>query len=75
MRIEFTREEILLSRNLIDFPYQLTNGNVAGISWLWKVAYNYQITNYLQSSASYDGRKEGTRDVVHTARAEVRAIF
>jgi hypothetical protein len=75
MRIEFTREEILLSKNLIDFPYQLTNGNVAGISWLWKVAYDYQITNYLQSSASYDGRKEGTRDVVHAARAEVKAIF
>lgn len=75
LRMEFTREEVLLSKNIFEFPYQFTNGKVAGISWLWKVAYDYQITDSLQSRASYDGRKEGTRDVVHTAKAEVRAIF
>ncbi|MBS4027673.1 MAG: hypothetical protein KGZ58_03455 [Ignavibacteriales bacterium] len=75
VRMEFTREEVQLSKSSIDFPYQLTNGKVSGISWLWKASYDYRITDYLQSSATYDGRKEGTREVVHTARAEVRAVF
>jgi hypothetical protein len=75
VRAEFSREEVLLSRALDVFPYELTGGRLRGKTWLWRAGLEYRLTSFLQANASYDGRSEGEGPVVHTARAEVRAFF
>jgi hypothetical protein len=74
-RAEFSREEVIFSRAVDLFPYELTGGRVAGKTWLWKAGLEYRLTNFLQSNVQYDGRSEGGGPVIHTARAEVRAFF
>lgn len=74
-RAEFSREEVLFRRSVDQFPYELTGGRLPGKTWLWKGGLEYRLTNFLQSSVTYDGRSEGGSPVIHTARAEVRAFF
>jgi hypothetical protein len=75
LRIEASREEILLGRALAVFPFELTGGRVEGKTWLWRAAFDYRVTQFIQATMNYDGRSEGGRSPVHTARAEVRAFF
>ncbi len=75
LRLELHREEVQFNKINIDFPFELTNGRLQGKTFLWKVMCDYRIAEYLQTTFSYDGRKEGTRETVHTARAELRATF
>jgi hypothetical protein len=75
VRGEFAREEILLARGAAVFPFELTGGRVAGKTWVWRAAFEYRITQFLQSSMNYEGRSEGGREPVHNARAEIRAFF
>jgi hypothetical protein len=75
LRTEFSREEIGLSRSLAVIPYELTGGRVEGKTWIWRLGFEYRLTQFVQASASYDGRSEGGGSPVHTARAEVRAFF
>lgn len=75
LRLEASREEVRLSQSLAVFPFELTGGRVEGMTWLWRVAFDYRLTEFIQSTMNYDGRSEGGRPPVHTARAEVRAFF
>jgi hypothetical protein len=74
-RVEFGRDEILMPRAPQTFPYELTGGRVVGKTWIWRLAFDYRITSFLQASMNYDGRIEQGGTPVHTARAEVRAFF
>jgi hypothetical protein len=75
VRVELERDEIILSNSLANVPYELTNGKVNGKSYFWRGIFDYSISKNIQASFNYDGRIEGTRKVVHTGRAEVRAFF
>ncbi len=75
LRTEASREEIRLSQALAVFPFELTGGRVEGKTWLWSIAFDYRVTQFIQATMNYDGRSEGGRQPVHTARAEVRAFF
>jgi len=72
---ELTREEVSMDKAPAVIPFELTGGRVVGKSWLWRLTFNHQITQLLQASAQYDGRSEGGGAPVHTARAELRAMF
>jgi hypothetical protein len=74
-RLEASREEVRLGAVTDLFPYELTEGRVAGKTWIWRAAFEYRLTDFLQSTMAYDGRAEGGAPPVHTARAEVRAFF
>jgi len=74
-RVEGSREEERVGRTLDSYPYELTGGRVAGKTWIWRVGFDYRVTQFIQASATYDGRTEGGSPPVHTARAEVRAFF
>jgi outer membrane receptor protein involved in Fe transport len=74
-RVEGSREEERLGRTLDSYPYELTGGRVAGKTWTWRLGFDYRVTQFVQASATYDGRTEGGAPPVHTARAEVRAFF
>lgn len=75
VRAEFAREEIKLSRMMENFPFELTGGRVHGRTFIWRAGFDYRVTQFIQANLSYDGRSEGGRAPVHTARAEVRAFF
>lgn len=79
LRGELEREEAVLS-NVLTFsnralPYELTNGRVPGKTFLWNLAFDYRISQYVQVTMGYQGRIEGGRPAVHTARAEAKAFF
>ncbi|MEX0602461.1 MAG: hypothetical protein WD295_03910, partial [Bacteroidota bacterium] len=79
LRAETGREEVVLTRPYAEpgkaLPYELTGGRVVGKSFLWSLAFDYRITQNIQLSVGYNGRSEGKRTPVHTARAEARAFF
>ncbi|MBI3788371.1 MAG: hypothetical protein HY276_08955, partial [Ignavibacteriales bacterium] len=79
LRGEFEREEVALSNrpsNLIrPLAFELTNGKVEGKTFLWQVAFDYRINQYMQVTVNYNGRSEGGGNAVHTARAEAKAFF
>lgn len=74
-RAEFGREEILLSGATQSFPFELTGGRVQGKTFLWRVGFDYRVTQFIQANLAYDGRSEGGRPPIHTARAELRVFF
>jgi hypothetical protein len=74
-RVEVTRDEITMPRAPATFPFELTGGRVVGKTWVWRMAFDYRITSFLQASMNYDGRIEGGGSPVHTARGEVKAFF
>jgi hypothetical protein len=79
LRGEFQREDVRIANPIRggsqDYPFEFTNGEVVGKTLLWQLAFDYRISQYVQVSVNYDGRSEGGRAAVHTARAEARAFF
>lgn len=70
--LEYTGTRVKSDGN---FPFELTNGNPDGKLLAWKVLLDYQITSFVSSFLSYDGRQINRDPVLHTFRAEVRAYF
>ncbi len=75
LRIEFERDELIANTTQNYMPFQLTEGNLIGKNYFWRLNFDYRIAQNLQSTISYDGRLQGANRIVHTARAEVRAYF
>jgi hypothetical protein len=79
LRGELDREDVRITSPVQGtaqvYPYEFTNGGVVGKTILWRLAFDYRISQYIQVTVNYDGRSEGGRGVVHTARAEARAFF
>jgi hypothetical protein len=79
LRGELQREDVRIANPTRgasqDYPFEFTNGEVVGKTLLWQLAFDYRISQYVQVSVNYDGRSEGGRAAVHTARAEARAFF
>jgi hypothetical protein len=75
LRSEIEREEVTLDGTPTTIPFELTAGRIVGKSWLWRVNLDYRVADFVQATIGYDGRSEGNRPTVHTARAEVRAFF
>ncbi|MBM4160027.1 MAG: hypothetical protein FJ217_02905 [Ignavibacteria bacterium] len=79
LRTEVSREEasvpLAAGEVLQPFPYEFTNGRVVGKTFLWQLALDYRFNQYVQVTVGYNGRTEGGRRPVHTARAEARAFF
>ncbi len=75
VRLDFSREEVQMNRQLLLFPFELTGGLPVGMTWLWRVSFDYRFTQFIQATMSYDGRNEAGGQTIHTARAEVRAFF
>nr|MBP8754577.1 hypothetical protein [Chitinophagales bacterium] len=49
----------------------LRNGN----NILWNLNFDRRLSQILQLTISYEGRKTGTAAIVHVARFQLRAIF
>lgn len=55
----------------IDMLQNLQNGN----NYIWSISFDKTIAKNFQFSLVYDGRKTGLSKIIHTGRAQVRAIF
>jgi hypothetical protein len=86
LRAELERDELTLTNSPSDvllLPYSLTNGRSEGVTWLWRLALDYQFGAGIVATIAYDGRNEasdllgvpGERRTIHNARAEVKASF
>jgi len=75
LRLEIERDEVLINLPDANFPYELTSGRPAGKSYYWRGIFDYSISKNLQASVNYDGRVEGSKQVIHTGRAQVTAFF
>lgn len=75
VRFEVERVEIIKNDTENFLPFELTNGNLVGKNYYWRLNFDYRISTNLQSTLGYDGRSLGGGRVIHSARAEVRAFF
>ncbi|MCX6135213.1 MAG: hypothetical protein NTU47_15495 [Ignavibacteriales bacterium] len=79
LRGELDREDVQVDTPVHgvsqEYPYEFTNGESIGKTLLWRLAFDYRISQYIQMTVNYDGRSEGGRGSVHNARAGVRAFF
>ncbi len=75
LRAEVERSELLVNNTDNYLPFELTEGNVVGKNFIVRINFDYRISVNLQASANYEGRKQGESQMIHTARAEMRAFF
>ncbi|HRB68301.1 MAG TPA: hypothetical protein PLO32_10960 [Chitinophagales bacterium] len=55
--------------------YTILDGLQPGNNFIWSAIYTRNISQNLELSLSYDGRKTGTAKLINTGRAQLRAIF
>lgn len=55
--------------------FAILEGLRNGANYVWNVSFEQRLNSLLQLVISYDGRKTGTDKVVHSGRAEIRALF
>lgn len=62
---------------LINTPlaYELLEGLSVGKNYIWSVSWQQKLSNGLQVSLIYDGRKSQLNKTVHTGRMQVTALF
>jgi hypothetical protein len=55
--------------------FAILNGLQDGRNFLWSLTLDQQLAKNIQLRLSYEGRKTGEANVVHTGRAQVAANF
>jgi hypothetical protein len=55
--------------------FAMLQGLQNGSNYLWSVSFDRNLATNIQLNLVYEGRKTGEAQVVHTGRAQVRAIF
>ena len=53
----------------------MLDGLLPGKNFLLTVDLTKRLTTFLEINFQYEGRKSGTSGMVHTGRAQVRALF
>ncbi|HPN19244.1 MAG TPA: hypothetical protein PK546_06850, partial [Chitinophagales bacterium] len=55
--------------------YTILEGLQPGKNYIWSGTYTRNISQNLELSLTYEGRKTGTARLVNTGRAQLRAVF
>lgn len=72
---EWSQTSVTFPTGITQIPYELTNGNPEGRLLRWSFFFDYQVSQMITAFFSYDGRKINEEAMIHTLKAEVRAIF
>ena len=75
LRFDVSRNEAVISSDILFIPYDLTRGLTAGKSYFWNLNFEYRLSNFVQATVTYSGRAENKSRVIHTGTAELRAFF
>lgn len=75
LRLEIERAEINSSSKNYSIPYEILKGNSLGKNYFLRLFFDYRISSMIQTSLSYDLRKQENSKLIHNLRAEARAIF
>jgi len=63
------------NEDLVSSTYELTLGNVKGETYIWNLYFDYRLSQFITASLNYDGRSLPEGNVIHTGKAEIRAVF
>lgn len=55
--------------------FAILNGLQKGQNIIWRLDMNQQLSKLIQLNLGYEGRKTGENRVIHTGRAQIRAVF
>ncbi len=55
--------------------FAMLEGLLPGTNFLWSLSLERRLSNKINLSLSYDGRKTGTAKMVHVGRAQLQALF
>lgn len=55
--------------------YTILDGLQPGKNYIWNATYTRNISQNLELSLTYEGRKTGTAKLINTGRAQLRAVF
>ncbi len=55
--------------------FEMLEGLQKGVNWTWQITLQQKLSNGLQVSINYDGRKSELTRVVHIGRMQVSALF
>ncbi len=75
IRLEIERNELNPNTTENKIPFEILKGNTVGKNYRWMLNFDYRIFRYLQITANYTGRLQGTGKVINILRAEARAHF
>ena len=55
--------------------YAMLQGLQKGQNYLLDISFQRKLSNFLEMTISYEGRKTGDNKIVHTGQAQIRALF
>lgn len=55
--------------------FELTDGRGEGTAFLWGLTAQWSLSGSLRATVAYDGRAPSGRDVIHTGRVQMSAVF
>ncbi|MFT4603617.1 MAG: hypothetical protein ACI9W4_000332 [Rhodothermales bacterium] len=55
--------------------FELTDGRGQGTAYLWGLTAQWSLSGNLRATIAYDGRAPAGRDVIHTGRVQMSALF
>lgn len=59
----------------IQAQYAMLEGLLGGSNYIWSASVEQRLMNGVQLLIGYDGRKIGDAKIIHSGRAEIRALF
>ena len=76
LRLNFSYINVNFSGNSnTPVGFAILNGLQRGQNFLWQLNLDRQLSNNLQMSVGYEGRKTGQARIIHVGRAQITALF
>ncbi len=76
LRVEIELNQVATKPANAYVPYEMVSGNRSGTNLRWIASFDYNVSRYLRSSLSWNGRYEDyLKRPIYTIRAEMRAYF
>lgn len=54
LRVEFERGEVIVNKTSTIYPFELTGGRQAGLTYIWRGIFDYSISKNLQATINYN---------------------
>jgi len=75
IRFEIERRELATKNVSTSIPFEISQGFSIGKNFIFRINADYKISENLQTTLLYSGKKYGNSDIIHLLQAEARAFF